>query len=134
MLPGERLRSLRERLGFTMKDVEDASHKLTERFQNNKYWVPQSRLSHIEGKGVVPSLFRLHALSIIYRTPIATLMSWYGVQETEVAVPILPPNTHLARDPEPETVEIPVKLDPLFDPSRTSYIRRMIESWGAKPF
>ena len=133
MVPGVRLRLLRERLGFTMKDVEDASLKLTDRFHNPKYWIPQSRLSHIENKGVVPNIYRLHAMSIIYRTSIATLMEWYGVAESNAPAPILPPNTHLVRDQEPDFLEIPAKLDPLFDPAQTSYIRRMIESWGVKP-
>src|SRR2546421_5695187 len=99
MAPGIRLRLLRERLGFTMKDVEDASQKLTERFHNPKYWIPQSRLSHIENRGIVPNLFRLHAMAIIYRASIATLMSWYGIEESSIATPILPPNTHLTKDP-----------------------------------
>jgi transcriptional regulator with XRE-family HTH domain len=133
MVPGVRLRLLRERLGFTMKDVEDASQKLNERFQNPKYWIPQSRLSHIENKGVVPNVYRMHALAIIYRTALATLMSWYGIQECSVQSPVSPPNTHIARDPEPEALEIPIKLDPLFDPTRTAYIRRMIEEWGVRP-
>jgi transcriptional regulator with XRE-family HTH domain len=133
MNPGVQLRLLRERLGFTMKDVEDASLRLTDKFHNPKYWIPQSRLSHIENKGIVPSLYRLHAMAIIYRTAIATLMAWYGVEESEAPTSVLPPNTHLLRDSEPDALEIPVRFDPLFDPAKTAYIRRMIEAWGVKP-
>ena len=134
MIPGIRLRLLRERLGFTMKDVEDASQKLSERFENSKYWIPQSRLSHIENRGVVPNLYRLHAMALIYRTSIAILMGWYGIDESGEGAPISPPNTHLLDDEEPTSVEIPTKLDPLFNPVETAYIRRMIESWGVRSF
>jgi len=133
MAPGIRLRLLRERLGFTMKDVEDASLKLTQHFQNPKYWIPQSRLSHIENKAVVPNLYRLHAMAAIYRTSIATLMSWYGVEESTVPPSVPPPNTHLVGHPDPVELEIPTKLDPLFDPAKTLYIRRMVEAWGIRP-
>jgi hypothetical protein len=125
---------LREKLGFTMKDVEDASQNLTNKFNNPRYWVPRSRLSHIENQEIVPNLFRLHSLAIIYRTSLVTLMGMYGVEESSVPLPVpAPPNTHLATESEPERVEMPLRLDPVFDAAKTSYIRRMIEAWGVRP-
>ncbi len=64
---GSNLRSLRERLGLTMREVESASARIAERHGNDEFTVSPSRLSDIETKGLVPSIFRLYSLAIIYR-------------------------------------------------------------------
>ena len=129
---GERLRALREQLGFTLKDVETASLRLAEERRNSKYWIPQSRLSLIENKEFLPNIFRLEALALIYRKPLLELLGWYGIDQRRS--PTIPPvpNTHLTSDTSPSTCELPLRLDPLFDEKRTSYIRRMIQGWGTR--
>jgi hypothetical protein len=59
---GSRLRTLREQLALTMRDVESASIRLAEKHRNEEFIVPLSRLSDFETKGIIPSLFRLYAL------------------------------------------------------------------------
>lgn len=132
MLPGQQLRILRERLGFTLKDVELASVLLAQRYENAKYWIPQSRLSNIESKGIIPNIYRLQAFALIYRCSLLDLLAWYGIQPG--ADPVgAPPNTYIARDSPAASCELPVNLDPLFDPKRTSHLRRMIQEWGVRP-
>lgn len=132
MLPGQQLRILRERLGFTLKDVELASLVLVQRYANGKYWIPQSRLSNIESKGVIPNIYRLQAFALIYRCSLPELLSWYGIEPGADPVGV-PPNNYIARDLLPLSCDLPVNLDPLFDPKRTSYLRRMIQEWGIRP-
>jgi len=133
MLPGQQLRMLRERLGFTLRDVELASLELVQRYENPKYWIPQSRLSNIESKGIIPNIYRLQAFALIYRCCLLELLGWYGIQAgAEPAGE--PPNTYIARDLPPDFCDVPVHLDPLFDPRRTSHLRRMIQEWGARAF
>ena len=134
MLAGERLRILREKLGFTLKDVELASLQLAQAHDNPKYWIPQSRLSHIESKGTLPNIFRLHALSAIYRRSVAELLCWYGIRTPEPESLPLPPRTHLANESRMVDCEVPVRLDPLFDERKTCYLRRMIQEWGTQPW
>lgn len=43
---------LRERLGLTMRDVESASAKIAEKRDNDEFFIPPSRLSDMETKGV----------------------------------------------------------------------------------
>jgi len=50
---------MRERLGFTMRDVETASEKLARKRGSDDYLVPISRLSDVETKGVTPSIYRI---------------------------------------------------------------------------
>jgi serine/threonine protein kinase len=62
-----------------MRDVENTSATLAERYRNEEFSVPVSRLSDIETKGVLPSIYRLYSLSVIYRRDLREVLSWYGV-------------------------------------------------------
>jgi len=62
---GQKLRSLREVLGYTMRDVEAGSLQVSRRLGNEEFAIPPSRLSDIETKGVVPSIYRLYTLAAI---------------------------------------------------------------------
>lgn len=133
MSAGEKLRAVRDKLGFTLKDVETASLQIVEKRNNLKYWIPQSRLSHIESKGLIPNIYRLHALCTIYRLSFADVLDWYGIDENPSPSISAPPRTHLARELANEAFELPIRVDPLFDEKKTSYIRRMIQEWGVRP-
>ena len=76
---GANLRGLRERLGLTMREVESASVRIAERHANDEFAVTPSRLSDIETKGSVPSIFRLYSLAVIYRCDVREILSWYGI-------------------------------------------------------
>src|SRR5437588_8180011 len=117
--PGQHLRTLREQLGLTMRDVEIASAALAAKHGNDDFSVPLSRLSDIETKGIVPSIFRLYSLAVIYRCDLRDLLSWYGIDLNEVASDLnvaSPPKSHRADTLQSATnVRIPVRLDPGFD-------------------
>ncbi|MFZ0805969.1 MAG: helix-turn-helix transcriptional regulator, partial [Candidatus Sulfotelmatobacter sp.] len=71
MLPaGKSLRTLREKLGLTMRDVENSSACIAEKYRNEEFSIPPSRLSDIETKGILPNIYRIYALSVIYRCDI----------------------------------------------------------------
>ena len=54
MLPaGKSLRTLREKLGLTMRDVENSSARIADRYRNEEFSIPPSRLSDIETKGIL---------------------------------------------------------------------------------
>ena len=134
---GANLRSLRERLGFTMREVESASIRIAERHGSDEFSVSPSRLSDIETKGSVPSIFRLYALAVIYRCDVREILSWYGIDLTVSAADLnlsLPPRSHLTETLQGAfAVRIPTRLDPAFDPRRTSNLSRMVEQWGLVP-
>jgi len=134
---GQNLRALREQLGLTMRDVENASVLIAEKRGNDEYAVPPSRLCDFETKGVVPNIFRLYSLSIIYRRDFREILGWFGVELNDVATDlslILPPKSHLSGAlASVSSVQVPVRLDPSFDPRRTVNFGRMIEQWGMVP-
>jgi len=84
---------------------------------------PPSRLSDIETKGVVPSIYRLYSLSVIYRKDAREILTWYGVDMNKIAedIPLAsPPKSHKSEALENvSSVQIPVRMDPSFDPRYT---------------
>src|SRR5438445_1992069 len=134
---GQNLRILREKLGLTMRDIETASERLAHKHGNDEYLIPISRLSDFETKGVIPSIYRLYSLAIIYRQDFRELLSWYGVNldatiaDLEISVP---PRSHFSHAlANTGTIQMPVRMDPSFHPRKTLNFGRMIEQWGTVP-
>lgn len=134
---GQLLRSTREKLGLTIREVELASQKLAKLRSNDELIINISRLSDFETKGVVPSIFRLYALAVIYGMDYCELVSWYGLDlkdQRRILGWSATPRTNKAELSAGLTeVKIPVSLDPGFDLSRTCNIGRLIQSWGIVP-
>ena len=134
---GYKLRVLREALGCTMRDVENASLEISRRLGSEEFAIPPSRLSDIETKGVVPSIFRVYSMAAIYRRDYRELLSWYGVDLNDIHLDVGAahlPSSHFSKASESITqVSIPVRMDPGFSLQKTSNFGRMIEKWGVVP-
>ena len=136
--PGQKLRRARERLNLRVRDVEEASQKIAEKYHNDEFAILINRVSEIENRGLVPSLFRLYSLCAIYRLDFQEVLEWYGI-----SLGALPADSMLAQIPQthpigfrPGThgeVLLPLSLDPGIDLRRTTYISRMIQRWGKLP-
>lgn len=134
---GQNLRILREKLGLTMRDIETASERIAQKHANEEYLIPISRLSDFETKGVIPSIYRLYSLAVIYRRDLCELLMWYGV---DIDIPVsdlelaAPPRSHVSKAlARPQVVQMPVRMDPAFDPRKTMNFGRMVEQWGTVP-
>jgi transcriptional regulator with XRE-family HTH domain len=134
---GKKLRDLREQMGLTLRDVEIASTTLAETRGIEEFIINPSRLSDIETKGVIPSIYRLYVLSVIYRADFTELLKLYGVDLSFTAADFAicrPGKTHRLEIATGQgNVQIPIKLDPGFDLRRSSDLGRMIERWGVVP-
>src|SRR5260370_32565496 len=139
MLPaaGKNLRTLREKLGLTMRDVETSSARVAEKYRNEEFSIPPRRLSDIETKGILPSIYRFYTLSVIYRRDLRELMSWYGVDLNNMAADlglVSPPKSHVSDAIAGlSSVQVPVRMDPGFDERRTTNLGRMLEQWRLLP-
>ena len=133
---GRRLRQTREHQKFTLKRVEELSELIAEHFQNNEFAIPSSRLSDMETKGVVPSIFRVHSLARIYRLSPDKILEWYGVLRSEIFDLKIPeaPLSRVAHVETSDAAEVPLALDPSIDWNESFDIVRIIEQWGAVPF
>jgi hypothetical protein len=120
-----------------MRDVETASTRIAQKHGNDEFAIPPSRLSDIETKGVVPNIFRFYSFATIYRRDIFSLMSWYGVDPNGMAFDLecaMPPKSHVSETlANLSALQVPLRLDPSFDPRRTVNFGRMVEQWGVLP-
>ncbi|MGH9657703.1 MAG: hypothetical protein ACRD96_04105, partial [Bryobacteraceae bacterium] len=82
---GEKLRRVRESLDLTMRGVEEASRGIADRHQAREFTLGVSRLSDIENRGVLPSVYRLYSLSVIYRVDLNEILDWYGLDVGSIA-------------------------------------------------
>ena len=136
--PGQKLRRARERLNLRVRDVEEASQKIAEKYRNDEFAVLINRVSEIENRGLVPSLYKLYSLCAIYRLDFQEVMDWYGI-----SLATLPADSLLTQIPQthpigfrPDSrgdVLLPLSLDPGVDLRRTTYLSRMIQRWGKLP-
>lgn len=135
---GQKLRRRREQLDLRYRDVEVASLQIAERRKSDEYVIGLSRLSEIENKGTIPSIYRIYSLSAIYRLDFQEVLEWYGIDPT-----LLPSDASvidIARTHSVDfgtdvhgTVPFPLALDPGIDPRRTTFLSRMIQRWGRLP-
>lgn len=135
--PGQKLRRARERLGLRVRDVEQASLRIAEKYGNAEFSIIINRLSDIETKGTVPNLYKLYSLCAIYRLDWIEVLHWYGIDLgslAEDASVVEIARTHaVGFSGEEGEVMLPLALDPGVDPRRTTYLSRMIQRWGKLP-
>jgi hypothetical protein len=131
MLPGLRLRQVRERLELTYRDVERASYELAAKRGRPEFILHISRLADIENRGVVPGLHKLYTLATVYHLSPTDIFLWYDIPVDECfmdGTSFPAPQTHLMAPPV--SLKIPIRFDPAFDPHKTEYLSRMVEKWG----
>lgn len=136
--PGQKLKKVRESLNLRYRDVEEASNVIAERHRSDEYIINLSRLSDIENKGTLPTIYRLYSLCAIYRLDLLDVLDWYGIDVS--AMPgdgalVSVENTHLIHHASNGhgSVQMPLALDPGLDLRRTTYLSRMIQKWGRLP-
>jgi len=135
---GQKLKRVRDRLGLRYRDVEQASLIIAARHQNDEFTIALSRLSDIENKGTVPTLYRLYSLCVIYRLDLSEVLQWYGVDIARTpsdAAAIPHDRTHIIglTAPDQGGVHVPLSLDPGIDLNRTTFLSRWIQRWGSLP-
>jgi transcriptional regulator with XRE-family HTH domain len=136
--PGQRLKHARERLNLRYRDVEEASNQIATWHNNDEFIIALSRLSDIENKGTVPSIFRLYSLCTIYRLDVHDVLEWYGVNlsgQAADAARIEIKGTHPIRFGTRSygDVQIPLSLDPGLDVRKTTFLSQLIQRWGTLP-
>ena len=93
-------------------------------------------MSDIETKGLVPSIFRIYSLAIIYHYDVHEILSWYGIDISLSAADLnlnLSPRSHVTETLQGAFAIEFHALDPAFDPRRSASLSRMVEQWGSVP-
>lgn len=134
--PGEKLRQARERLKLTYRDVAEASQEIARRRSSEEFAVALSRLSDIENKGTLPTIYRLYTLCAIYRLDWRDVLRWYGVP-----LDLLPSDglqiqleeTHAMQFPVETPLSVPLPADQEIDLKQTTFLSHLIRRWGKMP-
>jgi transcriptional regulator with XRE-family HTH domain len=136
---GKRLRTERERLGLSLRDVETLSDSIAERRQSFDYHIARTSLADIENGKCAPSLHRLYSLSVIYGHDYDRLAIMCGVPVSEALnehKTLTLPHTYLI-GPAPEAyksaMQSAAKLREKLRTERTNLVPKMIETWNEVP-
>jgi transcriptional regulator with XRE-family HTH domain len=136
---GFKLKQTRERLGLTLRQVEEASLEIADSERNSEYVVSTARLNQIENDGSLPSIYKLYSLTVIFKMSIEEMLGVYGInlgKMEEHRLVARQTGTHLftveVGDPN-RAIRFPVRFDPGFQPEKTVFLSRMIELWGEVP-
>lgn len=130
---GQRLRELRERLGFTVREVQAATEQVAAKYGNRAFAINKARLSDLEAKGILPNIYKLYALAAVYGKDLTDLLRFYGLNLDNLAQDAAEfhrPKTGFFGRFRPAAVRMPVQLDPGFDPRQTTNFGRLIAKWG----
>src|SRR5580704_9689535 len=117
---GQKLRRVRERLNLRVRDVEQATQKIADKYRNDEFTVLINRVSEIENRGLIPTLYKLYSLCAIYRLDFLEVLEWYGISLAALpgdATLAEVPGTHLVSlHPSAQgEVLLPLSLDPGLD-------------------
>jgi transcriptional regulator with XRE-family HTH domain len=136
---GASLRRIRERLGLTLRDVEESTLEISAAEGNDEYHVSVARLNQIENDGSLPSIYKLYSLAVVLHLGPEEILDLYGISvakmdEYRSRLPLS--RTHVLSieggDPN-RSIRFPVRFDPGFRPEKTAFLSRLIESWGEIP-
>jgi transcriptional regulator with XRE-family HTH domain len=135
---GIRLKRIRERLGLTLRQVEEHSRRLAEKKQNPDYFISRGWLNNIENGTYKPSVCKQYTLGAIYNVHFSSIFSAFGCNLGEFGkdqAMFAPSKTQLATrisDPE-ETIMVPMKSKKEFKLDRTNLLAKLGKIWGEVP-
>ena len=136
---GSGLRRIRERLGLTLRDVEEATLEISSAENNVEYFVSVGRLNQIENDGSLPSIYKLYSLAVVLQLGMEDILDLYSISvakmdEFRARMPLS--KTHLLSveggDPN-RSIRFPIRFDPGFRPEKTVFLSRLVEAWGEIP-
>lgn len=77
----ERLKRTRLDCSLTFRDVERLSRVLADHYGDDRLIVRVSVLARAENQEVVPNVFHLHSLCVIYSVDMREVLRWYGISD-----------------------------------------------------
>jgi transcriptional regulator with XRE-family HTH domain len=135
---GAKLRGIRVRLGYSIREVERRSHELAKKRQNRDFFLSRGWIADIENGKFIPGIFKMASLGVLYRLSIEEVHALFGIQAAvlnkERALS-RPPKTYLLPPREAPVAESASAL-PATDPAqleKTNVLTRLVDIWGDIP-
>ena len=119
-LAGKQLKAWREKLGLSTRAVRDMSRQIAREKQNEEFFLSHNWVTDIENGRFRPGMFRMYAISVIYRRNYTEVAALYGLQMGDLRrdmASIDLPKTHLVEslgEPESEAVSLPCRIQARF--------------------
>jgi transcriptional regulator with XRE-family HTH domain len=133
------LRTVRERLGLTVRDVQEASFLISSEEKSQEFYISAARLCQIENEESAPSVAKIFTLSAVYGVDFIELLNLYGVNPDRVhryreqlRLEKTRPVSLTAYHPATHAT-VPVRLDPGFRWETTQLLNRVVAQWGQLP-
>jgi transcriptional regulator with XRE-family HTH domain len=76
---GDILRAIRRRRKLSLREVTEATRAIAQRLGHQEFAISAGRLSQVENIGVVPNIYRLYSLSVVYGIDLRELLAWFGI-------------------------------------------------------
>src|SRR5713226_9354266 len=114
---GIRLKRIRERLGLSLRQVEERSRQLAEKKQNPDYFISRGWLNNIENGTHTPSACKQYTLGAIYNVHWSSIFSAFGWNLSDFGrdqAMFAPSKTQLAARASDDTMVVPLKSDKQF--------------------
>ena len=136
---GAKLKSIRVRLGLSVREVERRSLKLVAERQNRDFSLSKAWITDIEKGRFVPGIFKIVSLGLIYQMTIAEIHALFGIQPgdiTKESAIFRPPKTHLLSTPDKSLAGhanssgSPEETEQL---ENTDLLARLVDIWGDVP-
>ena len=83
MAVGQQLKHLRNKRNITVREVEQASHRIAEAKADRRYQISNGWLAQLENGVSEPSIFKFFTLAATYRVKLWELLRVYGVDVNE---------------------------------------------------
>jgi transcriptional regulator with XRE-family HTH domain len=135
---GTRLKRIRERLGLSLRQVEERSRQLAEKKQNPDYFISRGWLNNIENGTFTPSACKQYTIGAIYNVHWSSIFSAFGCNLSDFSrdqAMFARAKTQLdtrMTDAE-DTMVLPMKWRKQFRLDRTNLLAKLGKIWGEVP-
>jgi transcriptional regulator with XRE-family HTH domain len=136
---GAKLRTIRVRLGFSIREVERRSHELAKKRASRDFFLSRGWIADIENGKFIPGVFKMVSLSVLYRLSIEEIHALFGIQAGVISKERLlsrPPKTYLlpaSAVPVSESAAPLPTPDPALQLEKTDLLARLVDIWGDIP-
>jgi len=136
---GKWLRSQRERLCLSTRDVEHLSYKIAQAKSSQDFYLSHAWLTDIENGKFKPNICKLYSLCVIYKCDLDEIFAFFGMRLRDIGQEqrsVVLPRTHLLESPlkdEAATIMAPLELRDKVRLEQTNLVSRMFEGWGEIP-
>jgi len=136
---GAKLKSIRVRLGLSVREVERRSLKLVAERQSRDFALSRSTITDVEKGRFVPGTFKLLSFSRIYHLSISAIHAFFGVHPGDITKEwalFSAPKTHLLVAPDEcpsDSPALPEASVMTTQVENTNVLTRFVDIWGDVP-